>query len=86
MQPITAPEFTSILKQGTYTVKFEKVNGEMRTMHCTRDTNYIPINFHPKGEGKTYVPTTVPVFDIDEDGWRSIRVDFIKEIERVVFR
>lgn len=54
------------------TVTFEKLDGTLRTMKCTRYLGFIPAESHPKGT--KVVKENVEViraFDIEEKGWRA---------------
>ena len=62
------------LRAGTCRVVFEKLNGEMRDMTCTLKQDEIPGHHHPK----TTI-TAVKVFDVNADGWRSFRVENVRE-------
>lgn len=70
------------LKQHTVEVKFKKVNGEDRVMRCTLMKEHLPVNEeqfqtleeeHKKPENLN----TVVVWDLQNNGWRSFRVDSI---------
>jgi hypothetical protein len=50
-------------------------------MWCTLSESKIPSEFAPKGSEKTKSDEVLPVFDIENDGWRSFRWDSIKKIE-----
>lgn len=65
-------------------VKFTKVNGEERDMTCTRNLERVPMDMRPKGENEAdELKTTIRVFDTKAQGWRSFRVDSVKEFEVV---
>jgi hypothetical protein len=61
-------------------VIFTKKDGSKREMLCSRKLGLIPSEYHPKGEGREIVDT-VPVFDLEAQGWRSFRIDSILSIE-----
>lgn len=53
-------------------VTFTKVNGDEREMTCT--LRAIPVERQPKGGStKPKNPSVQVVFDLEADGWRSIR-------------
>jgi hypothetical protein len=57
------------------TVTFDKLDGTERTMKCTRNSSFIPSEFHPKGEKLIKENTEiVSAYDIDAKGWRSFTV------------
>lgn len=77
-------ELKEILENNVVTVVFEKVDGTLREMKCTLLNEYIPT---PKVELLSENTTvrkepdgTLSVWDIDNSGWRSFRLDSIKEI------
>lgn len=66
-------------------VTFTKVNGEQRVMRCTlmphhlppnTDTNYL-IQEHRKEENLK----TLAVWDLDNGGWRSFRIESVTYLE-----
>lgn len=73
------------LRVGTCRVVFEKLNGEMRDMTCTLKQDEIPGHHQPKSlldeddEGVMKTINTVKVFDVNADGWRSFRVENVRE-------
>lgn len=71
-----------MLKKGLYEgeviVKFTKVDGSIREMRCT--LKEIPADKQPKTttESKENVnPSIMKVFDVENDGWRSFRLDSV---------
>jgi len=72
------------LRAGTCRVVFEKLNGEMRDMTCTLKQDEIPGHHQPKTaideeEGVLKTITALKVFDVNADGWRSFRVENVRE-------
>ena len=72
------------LRAGTCRVVFEKLNGELRDMTCTLKQDEIPGHHQPKTtideeEGMLKTITAVKVFDVNADGWRSFRVENVRE-------
>lgn len=84
---MNAKEFADALSSNVYTIEFEKVDGEMRRMTCTRmgdkiiqvETESIKKNTKVIDENTT----SVPVYDIEISQWRSIRPSSIKKMEIV---
>jgi len=85
-------EIEAMLKENVCTVKFEKVNGEKRTMKCTLVKNLLPAvveqivhpaeTRHPQlKKAREQNPNVVAVYEIDTDSWKSFRVDFMESIE-----
>ena len=69
------------LKRNLMRVVFTKVNGEERTMLCTLHESVLP---EPMLSSTRKVnPDTISVWDIDNNGWRSFRIDSIKEVKVV---
>jgi len=62
-------------------VKFKKVDGSIRDMICTTKMDSIPIEYHPKSDGKSKgeVPTLKNVFDLEVAGWRRFKYEFVIE-------
>jgi hypothetical protein len=75
------------LNKRVMSVTFTKMNGDVRTMECTTNLELIPKNEHPtkdySGVEEAYDPnevkTTLCVFDVNAQGWRSFRVSNIIE-------
>lgn len=54
------------------TVTFEKLDGTLRTMKCTRHLGFIPAECHPKATKAVKENVEViRAFDIEEKGWRA---------------
>lgn len=77
------------LQNGVVTVVFEKVDGTERSMRCTLSDLYVP-QVEPQMlseyEGQQAKPAkqlndnVQPVWDIDAGGWRSFRLDSVKQV------
>lgn len=67
------------LKKTAVVVTFEKKNGEMRTMNCTRNLELAPHAPRPK-EATPYDDNEdiIRVYDLNAEGWRSFIVDNVK--------
>jgi len=68
------------LKRNMMKVVFTKANGEERTMLCTLHESILPeqpISGIKKKENKD----VLSVWDIDANGWRSFRMDSIKDVK-----
>ena len=70
----------TLLREQEITVKFVKKDGSEREMLCTLSESKIPADKAPKGTEKTKSDDVVPVFDIENQGWRSFRWDSITGI------
>ena len=69
------------LKEHVMLVEFTKKDGTTRTMKATLKEEYLP---DVVGNSARKVnPDVVPVFDLDNNGWRSFRLDSIINAEVV---
>ena len=73
-------ELVQKLENGVITVVFEKVNGEERTMQCTLLNEYLPESPEIINKTRLEDDNLVSVWDIENHGWRSIRVDSLKQV------
>lgn len=65
-------------------VEFIKKNGEHRTMLCTTNMDFVPIEFHPKGTSeRKRNPDIKVVYDLEVQGWRSFRYDAVITIYKI---
>jgi hypothetical protein len=71
-----------MLRSNIVTVTFTKVNGDERVMTCTLLSEHIPNAPTTNGEVvlKETTNSTVSVWDINANGWRSFRVENVKSI------
>lgn len=78
---MTKEEMKVLLKQGTATIKFTKVDGSERVMKCTLKDGIIPVieNVEHSTVSKKENPSILSVWDVEANGWRSFKVDSIKE-------
>lgn len=74
----------NVLREGEVTVKFTKKDGSERTLLCTLNESKIPAEKSPKGVEKQKNEEVVPVFDLENQGWRSFRWDSITEVHFTV--
>ena len=67
------------LREGVCRVTFTKKNGEERVMDCTLNMSSVPEDKMPKGTGSNNgdVSEIIKVYDIENEGWRSFRVDSV---------
>ncbi|AGR47887.1 hypothetical protein PHIM7_184 [Sinorhizobium phage phiM7] len=64
----------NLLKEGTVTIKFTKVDGSTRVMNATLDVDGFEVAANPvSGEA-------LSVFDTGINEWRSFRWDSLKEV------
>ena len=78
----------SDLRKNVLEVTFTKVNGEERVMRCTLDPRYMPPKMESENvqEANKYNrdnPDVIAVWDIQNNGWRSFRVDSVSYVQHV---
>lgn len=72
-------QFTKYLREGVVSVGFTKKNGEDRVMRCTLKD--IPADKQPKGEAPERKGTSLAVFDVDRQDWRSFNLENVFALE-----
>lgn len=77
MTNLIREQLYELLHTGECIIEFTKVNGEVRTMHCTLKTEMIPSV--PVVEGKIVKekklnPDVMSVWCLDKKEWRSFRI------------
>lgn len=70
------------LATGLSRIQFYKVNGDIREMVCTRDMTLVPVDKHPTTEGKAKSSSTVVVYDVEDDSWKSFILENLIAIDR----
>lgn len=77
-------DYNSLVEQlsnSVVTVTFEKVDGSMRTMRCTLIPSYLPEEYrNTKPMLTETTPLTVSVWDVEQSGWRSFRLDSVRSV------
>lgn len=74
-------EVRDTLRASIATVIFEKVDGTERKMRCTLQESFLPAQtVDATKETKKDNENTLAVWDLDNGGWRSFRIDSIKSI------
>lgn len=73
------------LRSNVVEVLFTKANGESRNMVCTLKPNYLPKDYIKEDENNFHQkhPDTMIVWDIQNNGWRSFRIDSISYVQGV---
>lgn len=61
-------------------VKFTKVNGDERVMNCTLHSDHLPPQTDIVEHTTKQNENVLAVWDIDSKGWRSFRIDSVKEV------
>lgn len=70
-------EILDYLHSGVVEVTFTKKDGTERTLAGTLCGMLIPGDKKPKGTDRVHSTEVQPVYDIENDGWRSFRWDSI---------
>lgn len=66
-------------------IDFTKVDGTLRTLYGSLHASQIPAENAPKGEKKLKLSEdAVRIYDIENKGWRSFRVDSVTNIFTVI--
>lgn len=80
-------ELKEVLSNTVATVVFTKVDGTERELKCTLLPEYLPQK--PVVEGQQLLteglpkaenPSTLAVWDMEKNGWRSFRTDSVKAV------
>jgi hypothetical protein len=78
----------SDLRNSIIEVTFTKVNGERRAMRCTLMPHYLPESFKANAaeqeqeqEFHKSNPDVLAVWDVQNGGWRSFRVDSVEYVQ-----
>ena len=79
---MTKNELSEMLRVGKLQVSFVKKDGSGRVMNCTLLEKYLPTN--DKETTKKENDSVLSVWDIDNNGWRSFRLDSITEVRIVI--
>lgn len=68
------------LKNETLQVSFAKKDGTERTMRCTLSANLLPVS-EEKTSTRSVPTSSLAVFDLDKQEWRSFRWDSIIDVK-----
>jgi WYL_2, Sm-like SH3 beta-barrel fold len=71
----------SLAKTNIIRVTFTKVSGETRVMRCTLREEYLPAQEDLENHTTKKNTNALAVWDIDNSGWRSFRVDSVTKVE-----
>jgi len=77
----TIEEYKSVLKESVANVEFIKADGSIRKMRCSLRPEDLPPIEASKVDGPTKKQSTeaIAVWDLDAQGWRSFRLDSVKD-------
>jgi hypothetical protein len=74
----TKEELKEYLQQNSATVVFTKADGSERTLKCTLKESVLPVVEQTETKKvRVSNPDTLSVWDIENEGWRSFRLDSI---------
>ena len=76
---MTREELKEKLQDNELTVVFTKKDGSLREMRCTLKSDVVP---ETKGSGIVRTDDVLSVYDVENSGWRSFRIDSVTEIRR----
>lgn len=77
---MTKDEIVDLARNNLITVEFTKVNGDKRIMNCTLKPEYLPQQTDIEESTTKRNLNNVAVWDLDNSGWRSFRVDSVTQI------
>ena len=72
-------QLKSRLKDVVATITFTKKDGTLRQIKCTLKESYLP-TFDGQEPTRQENLDVLPVWDIENGGWRSFRMDSIKSV------
>jgi hypothetical protein len=75
---LTREELIQRLKQYTVTIEFKKKDGTERVMKCTLREELIQPYEKKTERVKPVNANVLPVWDVEKNSWRSIRLDTIR--------
>lgn len=78
---LSKTDISELARKGIITVKFTKVNGDLRTMRCTLMSEHLPPQGDIEEASTRSNPNTLAVWDLDNNGWRSFRIDSVTSVE-----
>jgi len=81
---MTREEMVNSLKEKTCRVVFKKVDGSIRQMKCTLQTDQLPLTEERRASesiSRTVSQDVIPVWDLGKESWRSFRVASVIDFE-----
>ena len=78
---MTRNEISDLARSNIISVTFTKKNGETRTMKCSLKDEYIVGDVKESTSIRKPNDDVLPVWDLDNNGWRSFRIDSVKGVE-----
>jgi len=77
----TEPELQKMLRSDIFNITFEKLDGSLRTMRCTKDIQHVPDASKPKRWTERN-DGTVTVWELDLKAWRSFKYNRLKKVDK----
>jgi hypothetical protein len=78
MTTFSKEDINQLLQNNVGTVTFTKTDGTERVMKCTLQSHVLPITEIVEGKViKTENPNVLSVWDLDNNGWRSFKIDSV---------
>lgn len=79
----TKESIRSLLKDDVLEVVFIKTDGSVREMICTLQEKFVEVYDKKTDKVKPENDNVVSVWDLDNSGWRSFKIDSIQSISVV---
>ena len=76
-EDISKENINALLKEAVIAVKFKKVDGTERLMHCTLLADRIVPHEKTTDREKKINEDVASVWDVEKDAWRSFRYDSV---------
>lgn len=76
----TKEQLKGFLRENVLSVVFTKKDGSERVMECTLRPDLLPVqdeNTESKDKVRTENPDVIQVYDLENSGWRSFRVESV---------
>jgi len=79
---MTRNEIQDLARNNIISVTFTKKDGETRTMKCSlKDEYIIGVKEKTSTSVRKLNDDVLPVWDLDNNGWRSFRIESVKGVE-----
>jgi hypothetical protein len=76
----TKESIRSLLKNNVLKVVFTKTDGSVREMRCSLQEQFIEVYEKKTDKVKPENDNIISVWDLDNNGWRSFKVDSIQSV------
>lgn len=86
MSVVTYDEMKDFLQNSVSNVTFTKKNGDERIMKCTLMPEHLPpaeVKENTEKTEKAVNTDVLAVWDLEAEGWRSFRLDSVKNFDSV---